>query len=310
MKQKLGGVSMGWRTVVISQHAKVSYSGRKIVVQTKDATHQVPIDDVQILLVATTQAVITTSAITELSESGAKVIFTGRDGNPSCETMTDYPGNRSLGSIKKQVEWPTELRGMVWTEIVKAKIAMQIQCARQLGKEVTTLEKEVRAIEFDDLSNREAVVARKYFQLIFDKTFVRTEFNPINAALNYGYSILLSAVNREIVCNGYLTQFGIHHHSGVSDFNLGSDLMEPFRPIFDYWIAHQHFNELTTDIKFGLIELLNIELQYNGQTTILRNALTKHVQNCLNFMANPKNEFEVRVVMTNEVPNNAIIGHV
>ena len=57
---------------------------------------------------------------------------------------------------------------------------MQIQCARQLGKEVTTLEKEVRAIEFDDLSNREAVVARKYFQLIFDKTFVRTEFNPIN----------------------------------------------------------------------------------------------------------------------------------
>lgn len=301
---------MSWRTVVISQHAKVSYSGRKIIVQTKDATHQVPIDDIQILLVATTQAVLTASAITELSEAGAKIIFTGKDGNPTCETIADYPGNRSLASIQQQVEWGTGLKETLWTAIIQSKIAMQIQCAQLLGKDIEDLTTEADAMVFADRTNREAVIARKYFQLVFDKDFVRTEYSPINAALNYGYSLLLSAVNREIVCNGYLTQFGIHHHNGVSDFNLGSDLMEPFRPVIDYWVAHQKFNELTPDVKFGLVELLNLELEYNGQITILRNALTKHVQNCLKFMTTPKEEFEVKVVMTHEVPNNALISHV
>ena len=301
---------MGWRTVVISQHAKVSYSGRKIVVQTNDATHQVPIDDIQILLVATTQAVVTATAITELSSSGAKIIFTGRDGNPACEVVDDYPGNRSLASIQQQVDWSTELKDTLWTTVVKAKIAMQIQSAELLGRDITDLKLEAQQIEFADQSNREAVIARKYFQKMFGQDFTRTDANATNAALNYGYSLLLSAVNREIVCNGYLTQFGVHHHNAMNDFNLGSDLMEPFRPVIDYWVVHQKFNELTADVKFGLVELLNLELEYNGHVTILRNALTKHVQNCLNFMSNPKQSLEVKVVMCHEVPHNALISHV
>ena len=55
----------------------------------------------------------------------------------------------------------------------------------------------------------------------------------VNAALNYGYSILLSTVNRAIVTKGYLTQLGIHHRSTENQFNLGSDLMEPFRVLID-----------------------------------------------------------------------------
>ena len=41
--------------------------------------------------------------------------------------------------------------------------------------------------------------------------FTRSEENTVNAALNYGYSIILSAFNREIVAHGYLTQLGIFH---------------------------------------------------------------------------------------------------
>lgn len=301
---------MGWRTVVISQHAKVSYSGRKIIVQTNDATHQVPIDDIQILLVATTQAVLTATAITELSTAGAKIIFTGRDGNPTCETSEYYPGNRSLTSIRQQATWPDPLKDEAWTAIVKAKLLMQIQSAQMLKHDVQELTEEVAQMQPGDKTNREAVIARKYFQLIFGADFTRADANPINAALNYGYSVLLSAINREIVCNGYLTQFGVHHYNAMSDFNLGSDLMEPFRPVIDYWVAQQKFSELTADIKYGLVELLNLELEYNGQKTILRNALTKHVQNCLNFMTQTKPQLVVKVAMIHEVPHNALISNV
>lgn len=301
---------MGWRTVIVSQHAKISYSGRRIIVQTSGDVHQIPIDDVQILLIATTQAVLTTAAITELSDVGAKIIFTNRQGNPSCEVTANYPGNRSVLLIEQQVNWSQQLKDTAWTAIVKAKIEMQIQCARYLDKSTIALEKELKKLEFADITNREAVIARQYFQLIYGEKFIRNDANPINAALNYGYSILLSAINREIVANGYLTQFGIHHHNNASDFNLGSDLMEPFRPFIDGWVANQKFSELTADVKFGIVSILDLEIVYNNQKMILRNALTKHVQNCLNYMANPEKDLIAEVVMTNEVSHYVLNNNV
>ena len=56
---------------------------------------------------------------------------------------------------------------------------------------------------------------------------------PINAALNYGYSIVLSVFNREITANGYLTQLGLFHDNMFNQYNLSCDLMEPFRPFVD-----------------------------------------------------------------------------
>lgn len=301
---------MSWRTVVITQHAKVSYSGRRLIVQTNDNIHQIPIDDIQVLLISTLQAVLTAPAITELSQAGAKIIFTGRDSNPTCEVTELYPGNRNSVSIQNQAQWPRELKETLWDSMVRAKINMQLQSAAQLGHEITELQTEAAQCQFADKTNKEAVIARKYFQLIFGKDFIRTDCNSINAALNYGYSILLAAVNREIVSNGFLTQLGVHHHNAMSDFNLGSDLMEPFRPIIDYWVATQKFNELTPDVKFGLIELLNLEIEYNGKNTLLRNALTKHVQNCLNYTTHPQEKLTVKVALIHEVPHHALISDV
>lgn len=53
----------------------------------------------------------------------------------------------------------------------------------------------------------------------------RTAEISTNAALNYGYGIILSAFNREIVMNGYITQIGLFHDYMFNQFNLGCDLM-------------------------------------------------------------------------------------
>lgn len=84
---------MGWRTVIITQHAKVSYGSRQLIVQTIDGTNQIPVSDIQVLLVGTMSAVITTAAINALIQVNAKIIFTGRDGQPVCETLGYYPSN-------------------------------------------------------------------------------------------------------------------------------------------------------------------------------------------------------------------------
>ncbi len=71
-----------------------------------------------------------------------------------------------------------------------------------------------------DSTKREGHAAKVYFNALFGMDFTRADDNPINAALNYGYSMILSAINREITAAGYLTQIGIFHQNTFNPFNL------------------------------------------------------------------------------------------
>lgn len=111
-----------------------------------------------------------------------------------------------------------------------------------------------------DSDNREAVAAALYFPLLFGEGFSRGSDDPRNAALNYGYTILRGGIARNLVMHGLEPCIGIHHRSELNNFNLADDLIEPFRPIVDLYVA-QNFSEedevLTTRQKVGLFNLTN-----------------------------------------------------
>ena len=299
---------MGWRSVIITQHAKLTYSMQMMIVQTRDGINQIPIEDINLLLVSTTQAVITSALISKLAQNQTKVIFVDEKDNPVVETVVYYPGARNMAKLKKQFNWDEHLKEVLWTRIVSQKIKNQIAVLANYHLDKDEVQSELDQLEINDESNREAIAARKYFMLLFDKDFVRRDNNAINAALDYGYAILLSSFNREIAMNGYLTYFGIHHCSQENQFNLASDLMEPFRPFVDYWVkAHAKIKELTPDIKYGLVELLSLEIKFNGKKTLLTNAITVYVRECLKFLSGESKKLpEMEMSLTNEVPNNAL----
>ena len=303
---------MGWRSVIITQHAKLTYSMQMMIVQTRDGINQIPIEDINLLLVSTTQAVITSALISKLAQNQTKVIFVDEKDNPVVETAVYYPGARSMAKLKKQFNWDEHLKELLWTKIVSQKIKNQIAVLDNYHLNKEEVQSELDQLEINDESNREAIAARKYFMLLFDKNFVRRDTSAVNAALDYGYAILLSSFNREIAMNGYLTYFGIHHCSQENQFNLASDLMEPFRPFVDYWVkAHEKIKELTPDIKYGLVELLSLEIKFNGKKTLLTNAITVYVRECLKFLSGDSKELpEMEMSLTNEVPNNALNDNV
>ena len=303
---------MGWRSVIITQHAKLTYSMQMMIVQTRDGINQIPIEDINLLLVSTTQAVITSALISKLAQNQTKVIFVDEKDNPVVETAVYYPGARNMAKLKKQFNWDEHLKEVLWTRIVSQKIKNQIAVLANYHLDKDEVQSELDQLEINDESNREAIAARKYFMLLFDKDFVRRDTNAINAALDYGYAILLSSFNREIAMNGYLTYFGIHHCSQENQFNLASDLMEPFRPFVDYWVkAHAKIKELTPDIKYGLVELLSLEIKFNGKKTLLTNAITVYVRECLKFLSGESKKLpEMEMSLTNEVPNNALNDNV
>ena len=303
---------MGWRSVIITQHAKLTYSMQMMIVQTRDGINQIPIEDVNLLLVSTTQAVITSALISKLAQNQTKVIFVDEKGNPVVETAVYYPGTRNMAKLTQQFNWDDHLKELLWTKIVSQKIKNQIAVLENYHLDKDDVQIELDQLEINDESNREAIAARKYFMLLFDKNFVRRDTSAVNAALDYGYAILLSSFNREIVMNGYLTYFGIHHCSQENQFNLASDLMEPFRPFVDYWVkAHEKIKELTPDIKYGLVELLSLEIKFNGKKTLLTNAITVYVRECLKFLSGESKKLpEMEMSLTNEVPNNALNDNV
>lgn len=303
-------IIMGWRTIVVTQHAKVSLMTGNLVIQTDTDRLHVPVRDVGVLLFQTLQAVITAPAIIALAEKQAKIIFTGQNGQPICTTSGDYTKAQSMVTVGKQVTWNPQRIQKLWTRIVASKIQNQIQVVRFIGQDTKDLDQEFKQLELNDVTNREAVIARKYFPLVFGPDFSRTDLDPINAALNYGYALLLAAIDQAISTRGYLTCWGIHHSRTDNANNLGSDLMEPFRPVIDQWVSQQKMRDFTPDIKYGLVELLDVELTFNDQKTILRNAIPKYVDQCLNYLDQTSQKIRIEVDLPSEVSSHAINGSV
>ena len=146
---------------------------------------------------------------------------------------------------------------------------------KELNKlqEAELLNRYIGEIQPGDSTNREGHAAKVYFNALFGKDFSRTLDIPINAALNYGYSIFLSAVNREIAINGYITQLGIFHDNMFNCFNLGSDLMEPFRVLIDRTVFKMKPEKLEHDEKMVLVNLLNQEVIIEDKVTTTLNAV-------------------------------------
>lgn len=301
---------MGWRSVIITQHAKMTYASQMMVVQTMDGVNQVPLDDIALVMVETSQAVLSSALLSKLLARNIKTIFVDQHHQPVGETIGYQPAAQDCDQLRQQFEWPAERKECLWTWIMRAKIKGQVQVAQIGGRDASALLGELDQLEFNDDSNREAVVARKYFPIVFGEGFTRAKEHCINAALNYGYSILLAEIDRIIVECGYLTELGIHHHSQGNHFNFGSDLMEPFRPVIDYWVAGQTFDELTPDVRWGLVDAINLEISYNHHKTILRTALDQYIRSCLAYLNGEQEEMEIEVELPNEVPSNALNGHV
>ena len=124
-----------------------------------------------------------------------------------------------------------------------------------------------------DATNREGHAAKVYFNALFGMDFTRSAETPINAALNYGYSLILSVFNREISANGYLTQLGVFHNNMFNHFNLGSDLMEPFRIIVDRNVKSHLPTEFEKEEKHRLWGILDQTVLIDGSRQNLLNAM-------------------------------------
>ena len=264
---------MSWRVVVITKRAKLDLQLGRMVVRS-DETVKIVLSEISTILIESTAVSLTTSLIAELAKRKIKVIFCDEKRNPSCELINYYGSHDTSNKVRKQIAWKQNTKESVWTEIVTEKIRKQKELLELLGKEESELlSSYLKEIVWNDETNREGHAAKVYFNALFGLDFTRTEDNFINAALNYGYSIILSAFTREVVANGYITQLGLFHDNMFNQFNLASDLMEPFRILVDREVTGMNLIQFEHEEKMQLVNILNQEVWIDSRVQYVNNAI-------------------------------------
>ena len=264
---------MSWRTIVISRRAKLDLELGYLVVR-MDEIKKIHLGEISTIIIESTAVSLTVSLLAECAKRKIKVVFCDEKRNPSSELISYYGSHDTSNKVRKQISWSEIVKQTVWTEIVTEKIRKQRDFLIDLNKEeCNLLSQYVTEVEFNDTSNREGHAAKVYFNALFGMDFTRTADNNINAALNYGYSILLSAFNREVVANGYITQLGLFHDNMFNQFNLSCDLMEPFRPLVDRQVYIMDLDEFEHDEKMDLVNILNKEVRIDGKFQYVNNAI-------------------------------------
>ncbi len=264
---------MSWRTVVISKRAKLDLQLGFLVVRGED-TVKIHLGEIGLLLIENTAVSLTVSLLAELTKRKVKVIFCDEKRNPSSELIGYYGSHDTSNKVRSQIVWKDKTKEAVWTEIVTEKIRKQKDFLQSLGKEeANLLSAYLQQITWNDGTNREGHAAKVYFNALFGMEFTRTADNMVNAALNYGYAIILSVFNREVVSNGYLTQLGLFHGNMFNQFNLSSDLMEPFRILVDRCVIKMPLLEFGHPEKMQLVNLLNDDVVIDGRTQNVGNAI-------------------------------------
>lgn len=256
---------MSWRTVCITEPAKLELKLGYLVVR-GETTTRISLSEIGIIIIESTAAALTTSLLCELSKRKIKVIFCDEKHNPYAELVDYYGSADCLRRLQEQLSWPKELRKKAWALIVKDKIIQQASLLKENGhiREHRMLVQYYDEVQAGDKTNREAHAAKVYFNALFGDEFSRKDDSVINAALNYGYSLILSSFNKEIVSRGYLTQLGLHHHSSFNPFNFSSDLMEPFRPLIDRWVLDKEFTKFEKEEKHEMLAVLNSQVEIGG----------------------------------------------
>lgn len=264
---------MSWRIIVISECAKLDYQMGFLVVRKKEIT-KIHLSEMAMLIIESTAVSLTAALLCELNKQKIKVIFCDEKRLPSSELVPYYGSHDTSAKIRTQITWTDDLKSAVWTEIVGEKIRKQAEhLARRGLEENAMLYQYLDEMEFGDTTNREGHAAKVYFNALFGKSFTRSADNSINAALNYGYSIILSCFTREIVANGYITQLGLFHDNMFNQFNLASDLMEPFRPIVDSKVVDLSPEEFGHEEKVAVLNILNEEVFIAGRKETTNNAI-------------------------------------
>jgi CRISPR-associated protein Cas1 len=241
--------------------------------QGNESCGEVPLDDIGVLMLSAFGATCTKEALVSLAERGAVTVLCGSKGMPSAMVLPVNANFESALRIRLQSQAGQPLKKRLWQAIIKAKLKHQSDILKYFDKQekANQIGVYIQKVQSGDPQNREASGARLYWKALFDDEFSRhPDGDWPNSLLNYGYAILRASAARAICAAGLNPIFGIHHENSTNSFPLADDIMEPYRPLVDFYVKKaltEGIQEMNSTAKQKVTEFLWSDLYFNGETT-------------------------------------------
>ena len=275
---------MGYRQVVIKKSEKMHFKDNQLIIEKEGISSKVPLEDINYVLIEDPTTVITTRLLSEFGKNAISLIVCDEKFEP---TSIMYPYNyhfKQLDVFNNQLHVTDDVKKELWNQIVKRKIENSIRVLEMTSKEefpISKLTSYLNEITDGDIKNREGLSAKMYFRSLFGNKFIRFYDDAINASLNYGYTIIATAIIRNLAVYGLNTYLGIHHNSKINNFNLAYDFLEPYRSIVDKFVYDNKDDicyPLSFDFRKKLINLLNKEVLHKNKKYTVEYSISLLIQ--------------------------------
>lgn len=279
---------MGWRTLLIENSHKVSLKLDNLKIEDMDRSYMLPLKDIDTIILNNYKMYMTVQLLCKLSHYNINVIIIicEKNGMPTV-VVNPLAGNYSTFHYQKlQLNISNAVKQKIWKNIIKQKIHNQmliLDCFTRSMEAIEFLITYENEVDDDDSTNREGLAAKVYFKALFGEKFFREQDgdDAVNIMLNYGYALVRAYVARALAAKGLILSLGIKHKNIYNHFNLVDDVMEPFRPIVDYWVYKnivERKNDFCKDSRESIVRFLcNVPISVDNRQCKLQTALEKHV---------------------------------
>lgn len=285
---------MKGQIVYIESQCRLSLSNYHLVYRTETEEKSFLLADLSAVVFESPMISVTLALFNELQANGVIVLLCDSRKFPSAMLMPLFGTADAFQKSEAQFSWTKEQCDGAWRQIIVQKIANQSALLKEKG-----IGFPVPKVNDGDPENVEGIYAGQYFRSLFGRGFRRHLQDDINAALNYGYTVLLSAMARVIASHGYLLQCGIHHKGANNPYNFACDLVEPFRPIVDACVSSRG-GKLDKEYKLSLISCLQKTVSYDQRRFCVMDAMEAYFHDVVNFLDKKKSKIGELMVIGEE----------
>ena len=260
---------------------------------------EVPLDDIGVLMISAFGATCTKDALVSLAEKGAVTVLCGSKGLPSALVLPVNANYESALRIRIQSQASQPLKKRLWQSVVTAKLNHQRKVLTFFDEQEKANQIGIYAqqVQSGDPQNREASGARVYWKALFGNEFSRNpEGDWPNSILNYGYALLRACAARAICAAGLNPIFGIHHENSTNPFPLADDIMEPYRPLVDFYVKKvmaSEIKEISPTAKQMVSTFLWADLYFEGENTPLYTAMERLAFSLVSSFKSKKLQIEI-----------------
>lgn len=218
-----------------------SARGAVVIEKEDNLPVEMPVADVAIVLIGQSVS-ISGAVLHRLLSNDIAVLVCDWKGVPEGGAYSWSEHTRVGARAQAQAELSLPRKKNAWGRIIRAKILGQAAVLKEYrGESASYLERLAKKVKSGDPENCEGQAARYYWQHLWDgESFRRNPGAGVdnrNAHLDYAYTVLRGHGIRAVLSAGLAPALGLFHRGRSNNFALVDDLMEPFRPAVDAYVA-------------------------------------------------------------------------